>query len=92
MLLQRLYVLMFSESVEMDREGSGYTLLDLLQGGNRPPDSALTSIMHIVCMDAMNLLDPEDVEKIQMFTGECNEGVITCTLRLTDGTTIKDTF
>lgn len=92
MLLQRLYVLLLSDQTGAYRQGDGYTLLSFLEGGNTPPDGVMNSILAISCATALNMLDEEDRSHINSFTGNCEDGLITCTLTLTDGTTIQGTL
>ncbi len=89
MLLQRLYALLFSTQTEQYRGGAfGYDLMMFLEGGNRPSDPMLTSMLGISCTAAVQALDPEDRALVQAFTAQSVDGDIFCTLTLTDGTRI----
>ena len=89
LLLQRLYVLLLSDTGEAYRGEGGSTLLRFLDGGNRPTDDIMNSLLAINCANALNMLTPEDRNNISSFTGLCTDGDIVCTLVLRDGTTIK---
>lgn len=90
MLLQRLYVLLMSDQDSSYRApGAAYSLLAFLDGANFPGDGAMNSILAICCSNAVSMLDSEDRARIQSFVGLCTNGLMTCTLKLTDGTTIK---
>ena len=89
MLLQRLYIMLLSDQTSPYRGGAGYTLLNLLNGANKPADGVMSSVLAIACANAVKMLDADDRAKIKAFTGTCNDGIITCTLSLTDGTTLK---
>jgi len=90
MLLQRLYILLLSDQSDGYRGGSdSYSLLRFTEGGNIPPDAVLDSILNICCALALRALDDSDRELIQSFYGSSEEGKITCTLTLKDGTTIS---
>lgn len=90
LLLQRLYVLLLTDTSEAYRGGEeGYSLLQFIYGGNIPSAGVLDAMLAISCASALKLLDPEDRELITSFKGESINGEVICTLELTDGTTIK---
>ena len=91
MLLQRLYVMMFSDQSEGYRTGDGgYTLWNFLEGGNIPPKQIFDAILATSCASAVNMLDDADRELISSFSGEgFNDGSAILTLVLEDGTTVK---
>lgn len=88
MLLQRLVVLLLSNPVTGYRGGSGGYLLDLLEGANIPSDEALDSLLGVCCANALNMLDEDDRALVSRFTGKSDNGNITCTVELQDGTTV----
>ena len=50
MLLQRLYIIMFSEpGTAYRKDTGGMSLLQFLDGANTPPAGVMNSIMSIVC-------------------------------------------
>lgn len=89
MLLQRLYVIMFSD-VGMDyREiTTGVSLLDFVNGTNKAPDALLTSTLAVACASALNALDKEDRNKVESFSGKYTDDQALFTLKLVDGTTL----
>ena len=89
MLLQRLYVMLLSDQTSPYRTGDGYSLLTFLEGANKPADGVMSSVLAIACANAVDMLDEEDRDRIESFTGVCEDGVIICTLTLTDGTTLE---
>lgn len=90
MLLQRLYVMLLSDPQNDYRDSDGgATLLQFLEGANIPADSIMNTYLALGCSTAISMLDDDDKQYIESFTGECENGVITCTLVLTDGTTVK---
>lgn len=90
MLLQRLYVLLLSDPTTGYRDSDGgQTLLRFLDGSNIPADSIMNNALALGCATALSMLDADDRAYIDSFTGTCVDGVITCTLELTDGTTIQ---
>lgn len=90
MLLQRLYVMLLSDpDVGYRDSDGGQTLLQFLQGGNIPIDPVMNTYLALGCSTAVSMLDEEDQDVIEDFSGVCEDGKITCTLTLTDGTTIK---
>lgn len=90
LLLQRLYVLLLSDPQTGYRDSDGgQTLLRFLDGANIPADSLMDTYLALGCATAVSMLDDEDRRHIESFTGSCTDGVITCTLVLTDGTTIQ---
>ena len=90
MLLQRLYVMLLSDPQTGYRDSDGgQTLLKFLDGGNIPVDSIMNTYLALGCSTAVSMLDESDQQNIQSFTGVCEDGIITCTLVLADGTTIQ---
>jgi hypothetical protein len=90
MLLQRLYVMLLSDPQTGYRDSDGgQTLLKFLDGGNIPVDSIMNTYLAHGCATAVSMLDEEDRDNIDSFTGICENGIITCTLVLADGTTIQ---
>lgn len=91
MLLQRLYVMLFSDQTESYREGDGgYTLWNFIEGGNIPVKPIFDSVLATSCASAVNMLDAEDRAVIASFSGEgFQDGSALLTLTLTDGTTVK---
>lgn len=91
MLLQRLYVMIFSEPLSGYRQGDGgYTLWNFMEGGNIPTKQVFDSILATCCASAVNMLDESDRELIASFVGEGSEdGSAIFTLTLQNGTTVK---
>ena len=89
MLLQRLYILLLSDTTTQYRGGTGYTLLNFLEGGNIPNDGTMNSMLAISCSNAVNMLDDEDRANIASFSGQSTDGNVVLTLTLADGTTVK---
>ena len=90
LLLQRLYVLMFSNTETGYRGGdSGVDLLELLNGANEMPDDAMNAMLNLAATYAVLALDQEDRDKVASFDCVCLDGEITSTLELTDGTTLE---
>lgn len=92
MLLQRLYVLLFSNSGTGYRDGDGTgALLDYMAGGNTPEKQELDSLLVLACAEALDRLDQEDRDIIESFTGEASEDGVSIQLELvlTDGTVIR---
>lgn len=89
MLLQRLYILLLSDTTTQYRGGTGYTLLNFLEGGNIPNDGTMNSMLAISCSNAVNMLDDEDRDNIASFSGQSTDGNVVLTLTLADGTTVK---
>ena len=90
LLLQRLYVMLFTDPSTGYRDSDGgQTLLTLLDGYNTPPDAIMNSYLNIGCATAVSMLDASDKSNIKSFTGNCTNGVVVCTLVLADGTTVK---
>ena len=90
LLLQRLYVMLLSDPQTGYRNSDGgQTLLRFLDGANIPADSLMDTYLALGCSTAVSMLDEEDRRHIESFTGSCTDGIITCTLVLTDGTTIQ---
>lgn len=90
MLLQRLYVMLLTDSQSPYRDSDGgVTLWNFLEGANIPSDSIMNTYLALGCSTAVSMLDDEDKQNISSFTGSCVDGVITCTLVLADGTTVK---
>ena len=89
-LLQRLYVMLLSDPQNPYRDSDGGpTLLNFLEGANIPSDAIMNTYLALGCATAVSMLDAVDVQNIASFTGACEDGVITCTLVLADGTTVK---
>ena len=90
LLLQRLYVMLLSDpQIGYRNSDGGQTLLKFLDGGNIPVDSIMDTYLAQSCSTAISMLDESDQANIESFTGVCENGIITCTLVLTDGTTIQ---
>lgn len=90
MLLQRLYVMLLSDPATGYRSSDGgQTLLRFLDGSNIPADSIMNNALALGCATALSMLDDDDRNAVESFTGLCEDGVITCTLELVDGTTIQ---
>lgn len=90
LLLQRLYVMLLSDPQTGYRDSDGgQTLLNFLDGGNIPVDSIMNMYLALGCSTAVSMLDESDRNNIESFTGVCENGKITCTLTLADGTTIQ---
>lgn len=90
MLLQRIYTQLLTDPDEGYRSGDGgFTLLSFLDGANRPADAVMQTYLSISCSTALSMLSKDDREHIQSFTGDCTDGIVTFTLVLTDGTTVK---
>lgn len=91
MLLQRLYIMLFSDGATGYRQGDGgYTLWNFIEGGNIPTKEVFDSILATSCATAMNMLDEEDRALISNFSGEgYADGSALLTLILKDGTTVK---
>jgi hypothetical protein len=49
----------------------------------------MNTYLALGCSTAVSMLDEEDRNNIASFTGSSKNGVITCTLELADGTTIR---
>lgn len=91
MLLQRLYVMIFSDPAIGYRTGDGgYTLWNFMEGGNIPNKELFDSVLAMCCSSAVSMLDPTDQELIASFTasGE-TDGSAVFVLTLRDGTTVK---
>ena len=91
LLLQRLYVLMFTERSGNYREHGG-GLLGFMEGANIPSIDAFNALLALSADEALQGLDSEDRENISSFTATYNGDIITCILKLTDGTTIEGTL
>lgn len=91
MLLQRLYVMLFSDGATGYRQGDGgYTLWNFIEGGNIPIKEVFDAVLATSCASAVNMLDESDRELIASFTGEgFEDGSALLTLILQDGTTVK---
>lgn len=91
MLLQRLYVLMFSDpSIGYRLSDGGYTLWSFLDGGNIPSKQVFDSVLAMCCATALKMLEESDQALISSFTAEGNtDGSAVFTLVLQDGTTLK---
>lgn len=89
MLLQRIYTLMLADQDSPYRSvATSYSLLRFLDGGNRPTDGMMNSILAVSSAVTLTLLDEDDRNRIGNFYAVCEQGVIKCTLELADGTTI----
>lgn len=91
-LLQRIYVLFLSGQSDRYRGETGYSLLKFLEGGNTPDDLTMNAILSVCSARTLDLLDPEDRERVQSFVCVSDNGAISATLTLTDGTTLKGTL
>ena len=90
MLLQRLYVLLFSPRGKGYRGGGiEYDLLALLEGANTPTDEELNALLALGCAYALEGLDDEDRALVDSFTCSASGGAVSCTLVLSEGTTIE---
>ena len=90
LLLQRLYVMLFSDPATGFRDSNGgQTLLTLLDGCNIPPDDVMNQFLTLSCTTAVSMLDAADRKNIKSFTGKCTDGKVVCTLVLADGTTVR---
>lgn len=90
LLLQRLYVMLLSDPDAKYRDSDGgQTLLRFLDGANVPLDSIMNTYLAQGCATAVSMLDQSDQDNIKSFTGICENGIVTCTLTLQDGTTIQ---
>ena len=91
MLLQRLYVMIFSDpSIGFRLGDGGYTLWSFLEGANIPSKEVFDTLLATACSSAVNMLDPDDQAHISSFTAEgSTDGSAIFTLTLQDGTTVK---
>lgn len=91
MLMQRLYVMLFSDPSKGYRQGNGgYTLWNFLEGGNIPAKQFFDAALSTSCSSAVSMLDQADRDLIASFSGEGKEdGSAVLTLKLKDGTTVK---
>lgn len=91
MLMQRLYVLLFSDPNKGYRQGNGgYTLWKFLEGGNIPVKQVFDAALATSCNTALSMLDKSDRDLISSFYGEgYSDGSAIFTLKLKDGTTVK---
>ena len=91
MLLQRLYVILFSDNTGLYRDpDAGATLYPMLGSGNIPDTAAMDSQLALACGSALASLDEDDVEQISSFTGYSTEdGRFIFTLELNDGTVVS---
>lgn len=91
MLLQRLYVLIFSDpSIGFRLGDGGYTLWSFLEGANIPSKEIFDTLLATACSSAVNMLDPDDQAHVAAFTADGQtDGSAIFTLTLTDGTTVK---
>lgn len=91
MLLQRLYVMLFSPPAGGYRQGDGgYTLWNFMIGGNIPTKEVFDTVLATCCASALNMLDASDRDLIASFSGEGEtDGSAIFTLTLQDGTTVK---
>ena len=89
LILQHLYVLLFSSSSGY-RTGTSALLFDLLDGGNLPPAGVLNARLAIACGSALSALDADERDLVESFTGEADDyGNMQLTLELKDGTVIQ---
>lgn len=91
MLLQRLYVLIFSDpSIGFRLGDGGYTLWSFLEGGNIPSKEIFDTMLAASCTTAVKMLEPSDQALISSFSASGDtDGSATFTLTLKDGTTVK---
>ena len=94
LLLQRLYVLLLSDTSTGYRDGDSEAALgNSLKGGNIPPVGLLNSRLALTCASVLNLIDADDRAKIASFTGTGDaDGNMTFTLVLKDGTEASGTL
>lgn len=91
LLLQRLYVLLFSSPADEYRSGGGGLLL-WLEGSNIPSVESFNSMLAISTGTALQALDAEDRKQISSFSALYDGEDIQCELVLADGTTITGTL
>lgn len=91
MLLQRLYVMIFSDpSIGYRLSQGGYTLWSFMQGGNIPSTQIFNTVLSMCCSSALEMLDSSDRANISSFTAKgAEDGSAIFTLVLQDGTTVK---
>ena len=91
MLLQRLYVMLFSDPSLGYRLGEGgYTRWSFIEGGNIPSKQVFNTILAMSCSSAVDMLDDADKALIASFTADGDtDGSAVFTLVLQDGTTVK---
>lgn len=90
MLLQRLYVMLLSDPSGAYRSSDGgVTLYNFLDGGNIPTDPEMNAWLALSCPTALSMLDQEDQDNIESFSGISEDGIITLYLVLIDGTTVE---
>lgn len=90
LLLQRLYVLLFSNMSGAYRGGdAGVDVLELLDGANVLADEALEALLNMAATYALSALDQEDRDMIESFDCVCVDGRIISTLEMTDGTVLE---
>jgi len=93
MLLQRLYVLLFTDHSAAYRDGDyGIDLCALTDGANEMDDAEMNTLLAMARTYAMSALSEEDAGLIADFDCACIDGDVTGTLVLTDGTTIEGTI
>ena len=88
LLLQRLYVLLFTGPAEAYREEGG-GLSGFLEGANIPDVDVFNALLAVSASGALNALDSEDRKNVSSFTAVFDGETINCTLKLTDGTTVN---
>lgn len=91
LLLQRLYVLLFTGSSEDYRTGGG-NLSGFLEGANMPDIASFNALLAVCASSALRALDQDDRANISSFTATYDGEVINCTLKLIDGTTVNGTL
>lgn len=93
MLLQRLYVLLFSPHGTNYRPGSAeWDMLAFMDGANIPPDEEMNAMLALGCSYALEALDDADRALVDSFSCVSVDGLITGALVLADGTTIEGTI
>jgi hypothetical protein len=88
LLIQRLYVLLFTGPTEAFRD-SGGGLSGFLEGANIPDVDSFNALLAVSVSGALNALEPEDRARVDSFTAKFDGESISCTLKLTDGTTVN---
>jgi len=88
MLLQRLYVLLFTGPSEPFRK-SGGGLSGFLAGANMPDIDAFNALLAICASSAVGSLDTEDREQVSAFSVIYDGETINCSLKFKDGTIIN---
>ena len=91
LLLQRLYVLLFSGSSE-DYRTEGGNLSGFLEGVNIPDIGSFNALLAVCAGAALRAMDEDDRVNIESFTATYDGESINCILKLTDGTTVNGTL